>query len=394
MIIQTGLDLLQGNVSSYFKKGERLGLLSHQVAVTQDFKSILEVFRESEVTALFGPEHGFSEAVQDMISVDDSLTRSPLCPEISSTSIPVFSLYGKSADSFTPSEDSLKLIDTMVCDFRDVGARYYTYVWTALIAAEKVLSSGRRFIVLDSPNPLGGRKIEGTPQEKGYESFVGWKSLPVMHSLTIGEILTMFIPERLKKNFEVVKIKNWERHMSFPDYSDSWIPPSPNMPSFTTAVVYPGMCLLEATGISEGRGTTRPFEVFGAPGLDTYSLKKQLDWLPGVYLREISFTPAFQKHSGELCKGLWVHVTDVEKFQPYHSGLSILAALKKVYPGFRWRDKPYEFVEDIPAIDLLTGTSGIRKAIDSEISPESVFYMCREINQDMLRKLEDARLYQ
>ncbi|MBU1220903.1 DUF1343 domain-containing protein [Myxococcota bacterium] len=373
--------------SKWISGGERIGLLSHQAAIDERFHNILDVLKSGGINpvALFGPEHGFSTGAQDMISVSD---------ESGNEATPVFSLYGNTIESLEPTDTALDLVDLVICDLRDVGSRYYTYIWTALIAATKVLRLKKRFIVLDYPAVLDGITLEGTPQKTGFESFVGFKPVPVRHGMTLGEILNMFLPEDLKSGFTVVPCTGWKRTMLLSQTSFPFNWPSPNMPSFNTALVYPGMCLIEATTLSEGRGTTRPFEVIGAECLDATAIIKELHFLEGVTLREVGFTPAFHKYSGRFCNGIMLHVTDPVRFKPFHTGLAIIAAIKKVNPEiFEWRRKPYEFVMDIPAIDLLTGSDEFRKAVDSNIHPVDAWGMLTDIPDDFIEKRKEFLIY-
>lgn len=383
----SGLSNFIKDPSRWISDGERIGLLSHQAAIDEGFHNILDVLKAGGVNpvALFGPEHGYQTGAQDMISVSD---------ESGQDSTPVFSLYGNTVESLEPSDSSLDLVDLVICDLRDVGSRYYTYIWTALIAATKVLQRKKRFIVLDYPAVLDGVTLEGTPQKPGFESFVGFKPVPVRHGMTLGEILNMFLPEDLKSGFTVVPCLGWERNMLLSKTSLPFNWPSPNMPSFATALVYPGMCLIEATTLSEGRGTTRPFEAIGAEGLNTTALIKELQFLEGITLREIGFTPAFHKYQGRLCNGIMLHVKDPISFKPFHAGLAIIAAVKKVSPEvFEWRRKPYEFVMDIPAIDLLTGSDEFRNAVDLNIEPQDAYSMLGKIPVEFIEKRKEFLLY-
>jgi molybdopterin-guanine dinucleotide biosynthesis protein MobB len=340
--------------------GLRVGLLSHPAGVTTRLEDSWRVLRKLpgvRLVRLFGPEHGIDGRAQDMVSVGDETH-----PE---TGLPVRSLYGKSRESLAPSAADLSELDVLVCDLQDVGSRYYTFVWTICLALEACARAGKRVVVCDRPNPLGGAR-EGEPQREGFLSFVGLGPVPVRHGLTAGEIARLYAERnRLDVDLRVVPMAGWARSVGWP--ADlAWVPPSPNMPSADTAFVYPGACLVEATNLSEGRGTTRPFEQVGAPFLDAARLAERLNaaGLPGVFFRPVHFLPAFHKHAGKTCHGVFLHVTDRGAFRPYETGIRLLEAAREEAPGkFSWRREAYEF-EDRPAIDLLTGSPELRELVD------------------------------
>jgi uncharacterized protein YbbC (DUF1343 family) len=283
-----------------------------------------------------------------------------------SSEVPVFSLYGDDASDLSPKPEWVRDLDAVVIDLQDVGSRYYTYVWTAALMMKVAASVGTEVIVLDRPNPLGGVRVEGAPQRDGYLSFVGLYPVSVRHGLTIAELLG-WVRERegIERDvLRVVPMDGWQRAMTFPETGLPWVMPSPNMPTFDTAVVYPGGCLIEGTLLSEGRGTTRPFELWGAPSLDLEPLLS-LD-LHGFTLRPVEFQPTFQKHADQSCRGVQVHVTDAWVARPYEAYLKMLGAvLPTLPPSARWRTEEYEFVTDRPAIDLLTGGPEFRSAVDA-----------------------------
>lgn len=368
-MIRTGLERLLAAPERL--RGRRYALLSHgaSLAVAADGSlhpgHVALVRCGGPPAVLFGPEHGFYGVEQDMVPAAGA--RDPL------TGLPVRSLYGDSVDSLVPQPEVFDDLDLLVVDLQDVGARYYTYaataVWTAAVARE----TGCEVWVLDRPNPLGGAAVEGNLPAPGLDSFVGAFRLPVRHGLTLAELVLLEARRRgwdagPGTGLEVIGMEGWRRSMRWPDTGRPWLAPSPNMPSFETALVYPGACLLEATRLSEGRGTTRPFLWTGASGLDVRGLLEDLDTLdlPGVRFLPVWFRPGFQKHRGELCGGVeWV-VTDPDAFRPYRTGVELLAAIRRVSPEvFAWRDEPYEFVTDRPALDLLTGGSECREALES-----------------------------
>jgi len=365
--VRTGLDRVAEGDSKAVRlmAGRNIGLLAHAASVDRSFRSAATVLRAAgaEISALFGPEHGFAGAAQDMVGVgsdDDS-------------EVPVYSLYGDDASDLSPKPEWLRSLDAIVIDLQDVGSRYYTYVWTAALTMKVAASVGTDVIVLDRPNPLGGVRVEGAPQRTGYLSFVGLYPVSVRHGLTIAELLQWVCDhDRLDREaLHIVPMDGWQRGMTFGETGLPWVMPSPNMPTLDTAVVYPGGCLIEGTTLSEGRGTTRPFELWGAPGLDISPLLA-LD-LHGVALRPVELVPTFQKHAGVACAGVQVHVTDPWVFRPYETYIRMLAAvLPSLPPGSRWRTEEYEFVSDRPAIDLLTGGPELRTAIDEAEAVDEV----------------------
>jgi len=292
------------------------------------------------------------------------------------TGLPVVSLYGESEASLAPSDAALAGLDVLVADLADVGARYYTFYATIVRAIEAAARAGLRVVVCDRPNPLGGVLIEGNIVAPAYRSFVGELPVPNRHGMTVGELCRFAVAERgLAAELAVVPCAGWSRAEWWGETGLPWVLPSPNMPTLETATVYPGMCLVEGTNLSEGRGTTRPFELAGAPWLDGPALAAQLArWeLPGVLFRPVRFLPAFQKHAGTECQGVQLHVTDRLAFRPVRTGIAFLAAARAQDPGrFRWREEPYEFVADRPAIDLLAGGPGWREAIETGIEPSVI----------------------
>jgi uncharacterized protein YbbC (DUF1343 family) len=358
--VLSGLDRLAmgDEVVCGLVRGRRIGLLAHAASVTQRFVPALDVVRAQggRVKALFGPEHGWAGSAQDMIAVGPS-----------AGALPVHTLYGATESSLSPTPEMLAGLDAIVIDLSDVGARYYTFVWTAALAMQAAAKAGVETIVLDRPNPLGGDVLEGAPQRPGYRSFVGLYDVPVRHGMTLGELCRMVreLEGLDERALTLVAMRGWRRAMRFRHTGLPWIQPSPNMPTEDTATVYPGGCLLEGTNASEGRGTTRPFEVFGAPGLGGEALRDRVGPIDGAALRPLAFEPTFHKHARTLCGGVQVHVTDGRRFAPYAAYLRILMAMRELSPGFRWRTETYEFVSDRPAIDLLTGGPEARIAIDA-----------------------------
>ncbi len=354
-------------------RGRRVGLLCHPASVDSRLVHAVDRLVACGIRPrrLFGPEHGVRGEAQDMIGVCGDEDRR--------TGIPVTSLYGSTVDSLVPSPEALADIDVMLVDLQDVGSRYYTFIWTMALCMQAAARAGVAVVVLDRPNPIAGVAVEGGEVSPEAESFVGLGSLPVRHGLTIGEVARLIraglpwggprFKAPLDLDLTVVAMRGWQRSDYFDGTGLPWVLPSPNMPTVETALVYPGQCLLEGTNVSEGRGTTRPFEIFGAPFIDGYALAEQLarESLPGVGFRPLSFRPTFHKFAGQVCGGVQVHVTERLRFRPYRTGVAILRALRRLGgDAFHWRTEPYEFVADRPAIDLLAGGPEIRVGVDEQ----------------------------
>ena len=346
-------------------RGRRVGLIANPTAVDFELRHAADLLAARSgvtLTALFGPEHGVRGDAQDMIGVGAAVD--------ARTRLPVHSLYGHDAASLAPTAAMLDDVDVLVYDVQDVGSRYYTFVWTMVLAMRACARAGKAFVVLDRPNPIGGALVEGGAIAPGHDSFVGLVSCPNRHGLTAGEIARWrAAEEQLDLELEVVGMTGWRRDMMFGDTGLPWVMPSPNMPTVDTALVYPGMCLVEGSELSEGRGTTRPFELAGAPELDGHALAEALAELPGARFRPVTFTPTFQKHAGQSCGGVQIHVTDARTFRPYLTGVAWLRAARGLLGDrFAWRTRAYEFVDTIPAIDLLTGSAQVREGIDAGAS--------------------------
>jgi uncharacterized protein YbbC (DUF1343 family) len=357
--VRAGLDVLVSRLSSLLV-GQRVGLLCHQASITRDLVHAAEVIRrlgKVRLTALFAPEHGLAGAAQD---------HAHIAPEYDRTrGLRVHSLYGKRLE---PTAAMLRDIDVLVVDLQDVGARYYTFTWTTALAMRACARAGKPVIVLDRPNPLGGERLEGNWPDPRFASFVGLYPLPNRHGMTIAE-LAAYLNEThaLGADLTVVPMDGWRRHMLWEDTELPWVAPSPNMPTPDTARVYPGGCLLEGTNLSEGRGTTRPFEWVGAPYLDGARLAAALErrGLPGVRFRPVGFEPAFHKWKGRVCGGVQVHVTDWDRFRSYTTYLALIIEARRQAPrAFRWKRPPYEFQWKKLPIDLLCGGETTRRAIE------------------------------
>jgi uncharacterized protein YbbC (DUF1343 family) len=363
--ILTGLDVL---VAQDFApmEGMRIGLVTHPAAVDARLRHAIELFsmaRQVKLAAIFGPEHGLLGKAQDLIAVSES--EPPTGP-----AVPVFSLYGATAESLRPKASQLKGLDALVIDMQDIGSRYYTFQATMRYCLEVALPLGMLVFVLDRPNPLGGTVIEGPAVRKGFESFVSAHDLATRHGLTIGELAMLYQQELELEPGElrVITCEGWKRTEYFDETGLPWVLPSPNMPTLDTALVYPGQCLLEGTNLSEGRGTTRPFELCGAPWLDAARLARRMNdvKLPGVRFRAAWFRPTFQKHAGQDCGGVQLHVTDRASYQPVRTSLALLAAMREMSGAhFAWRTEVYEFVSHPIAIDLLFGSNRERTHLEA-----------------------------
>jgi uncharacterized protein YbbC (DUF1343 family) len=361
--VLTGLDVLAREEFASLR-GRRVGLVANAATVDAKLRhavDLLATASQVELAALFGPEHGLFGQAQDLIGVPDE--REPRY------GLPVHSLYGDSIESLRPTSAQLHGLDTLVIDLPDIGCRYYTFAATMLMCLEAAAALRISTIILDRPNPLGGIEVEGPALQPRFRSFVGYAPLATRHGLTLGEVARLCAQENgIAEHVRVVPCENWQRSMTFAQTGLPWVLPSPNMPAPETALVYPGQCLLEGTNLSEGRGTTRPFELCGAPWLDPYELGRRLNeaQLPGVVFRPTFFRPAFHKFAGQTCGGVQLHVTDRSAFRPVRTGLAVLATMRHMSGSrFAWRQETYEFVKDIPAIDLLFGSDRERLGLEA-----------------------------
>jgi uncharacterized protein YbbC (DUF1343 family) len=360
--MRTGLERLLEDPRRYLG-GARAGLVANPTTVDRELRHAadhLHAHRDVNLRMLFGPEHGIRGAAQDMVGVGGGRDHVTGLPEVS--------LYGMTFDSLSPTPAHLAEIDVLVFDVQDVGARYYTYAATMALCMRAARKAGVKVVVLDRPNPIGGLQVEGGGIKPGLENFCGLYPVPQRHGLTVGELARLYNTTfGIGCDLDVLACEGWRRSQYFDETGLPWVMPSPNMPTLDTAIVYPGMCLLEATNLSEGRGTTRPFELFGAPFIDGRALAAELEsyGLAGVRLRPCTIEPAFHKHARTACGAVQLHVTDRGAFDAYRTGLAVLVAVRKLWPReFAWRTERYEFRDDVPAIDLLTGDPAVREAID------------------------------
>ncbi|MBI3400691.1 MAG: DUF1343 domain-containing protein [Acidobacteria bacterium] len=349
--------------------GKRIGVACNPASVDRDLRHIADrIFTHAgaRLAAIFGPQHGFRSDVQEnMIETGhaiDDIRR-----------VPVYSLYSETRE---PTAQMLRDVDVLVIDLQDVGTRIYTYIYTmanCLIAARK---HGKKAIVCDRPNPIGGVAVEGPMLVKGFESFVGMYPIPVRHGMTIGEVARLFNEEfGIGADLEVVAMEGWHREMYFDATGVPWVLPSPNIPTLDSAIVYPGTVLFEGTNVSEGRGTTRPFELIGAPwvvGEHFADALNRLD-LPGVRFRPVVFEPTFHKHARTACGGCQIHVLDRSTFRPVETGVALLEAFRAAgRDRFAWREPPYEYEATRPPIDILAGSPALREAIEAGVSASDI----------------------
>ncbi|MCU0655063.1 MAG: DUF1343 domain-containing protein [Polyangiaceae bacterium] len=390
--MRVGLDRLTHHAALLARlKATRVGLLAHPASADHQLRHVSEVLEAHGVQprVFFGPEHGYGGEAQYMETVGDA--RHP------ETGAPVISLYGDTFASLLPRDEHLDLIDLLVVDLADVGSRYYTFVWTALLAARAAARRGVHTLILDRPNPLG-RAREGRSNE--LRSFVGLEPLPVRHGFTVGEIVAHFLeqdglPLGPDGACSVLPVRGLDDDADGWSWDRPFLLTSPNMPTLDTALVYPGGCLLEGTNLSEGRGTTRPFELIGAPWLDHRRLAARLNscGLPGFVARPVTFCPTFQKFAGQTCRGIQIHPTDRRTFAPYATYLTLLGMVCAMHPeAFAFRTDLYEFIDDIPALDLLSGSPRARLAFQRGDDPVAVARDLSAVDFVNLPSLEQAMI--
>jgi uncharacterized protein YbbC (DUF1343 family) len=362
MTVKVGLDVFLDDQLDLIRD-QRVGIIVHPASINSRLESTRDLlFKHPDIhlTTILGPQHGIQGETQDnMIEWEDF--HDPV------TDLPVYSLYGKTR---SPTEEMFQDVDVVVFDLQDVGARYYTYVHTLALVMEACREQEKSLVVLDRPNPINGVATEGTVLEPEFSSFVGLYPLAMRHGMTTGELARYLNHEfQIDCQLEVVKMQGWRRDMFFSDTQLPWVLPSPNMPTLETAIVYPGMCLLEGTNISEGRGTTRPFELSGAPWINPTQLVRDLNRmeLPGLVFRPVHFTPTFHKWAEERIGGVQIHVANRGEFRPVLTGLALLTLYRKMGEGrFAWKRPPYEYETEKLPIDILCGTDRIRKLIEAE----------------------------
>lgn len=340
----------------------RFGLLMNQASVGRRFRYSCDLLAEAfpgRLRAIFSPQHGlWGEQQANMVASPHGT--------FPALGVPVYSLYGETRK---PTPEMLDGLECFVVDLQDVGCRVYTFIWTVSLCLEACAEAGVPVVILDRPNPLGGETVEGPPLEPAFASFVGRAAIPMRHGLTIGELARQVNEElNIGAELHVVPMTGWRRSMLWPETGRTWISPSPNLPRFESVLVYPGQVLLEGTSLSEGRGTTTPFEVCGAPFVDPARWLEALAGFepPGVTFRPVRFVPTFDKWAGESCGGLILHVRDPRAFRPYRTTLALIASARRLWPGeFRWLDPPYEYETEKPPIDIISGSDRLRTAIDA-----------------------------
>jgi uncharacterized protein YbbC (DUF1343 family) len=342
-------------------RGARVGLVCNQASVDHDFRHAADLFHEHpdiQLTALFGPQHGIRGDVQDnMIETGHAID--------GRTDLPIYSLYSETRE---PTEDMLSDVDVIVVDLQDVGCRIYTFAYTMANCMRAARKLNKKVIVCDRPNPIGGDAVAGNVLDADCTSFVGQFSTPTRHGMTMGELARLFNQHfSIECDLEIIEMDGWARCLWYDQTDGPWVLPSPNIPTPDTAIVFPGTVHLEGTQMSEGRGTTRPFELVGAPYIDADNFADSLTklGLPGVYFRSCVFMPTFQKHGGKACGGVQIHVTDRVQFEPVSTGVAIVKTAFDMYPeAFRWKDPPYEYEHDRNPFDVIAGTTTLRNQIE------------------------------
>ncbi|HON92481.1 MAG: DUF1343 domain-containing protein [Phycisphaerae bacterium] len=358
-VVRTGLDNV-GQHKGLFE-GKRIGIIANHTSYNSEGKHIVDVFRAMSgvrVVALFGPEHGFRGLEEAGATIDNQTD--------AATGLPIHSLYGQTRK---PTPQMLADVDVLVFDIQDVGARFYTYLYTMSLAMEAAAENGKRFVVLDRPNPLGGVQVEGPVLEPQFATFVGLYPIPVRYGLTVGELAKMingegWLAKGVKADLTVVPLTRWKRGLWYNQTGLRFIKPSPNMPDLETATLYPGLCLIEGTNLSEGRGTPKPFRQFGAPWIDSSALAARLNALnlAGLRFAPTSFAPTSSKHQGKQCHGVEITLVDRNRLEPFWAGVLIVNEIRRMYPDqFEWNASHF---------DRLCGTATIREAITSRTSPE------------------------
>jgi uncharacterized protein YbbC (DUF1343 family) len=350
-------------------RASRVGLVCNQASILPDFKHVADAFLENTefaLTVLFGPQHGIRGDVQDnMIETPHTIDRE--------TGIPVYSLYSETRE---PTEEMLADLDIIVFDMQDVGCRIYTFIYTMANCMRAAKKFGKKVVVCDRPNPINGLQVEGNMLEEEFASFVGQYPMPTRHGMTCGELALMFNDHHgIGCDLEVVKMDGWERNFWFEQTGLPFVMPSPNIPTVDTCVIFPGTVHIEGTEVSEGRGTTKPFELVGAPYIDPVIYKRELDklGLPGVAFRSTYFQPTFQKHGRVTCGGVQIHMTDREALRPVITGVAVMKAAFDLYPDdFLWKQTAYEYVFDKNPIDVVAGTDKLRKQLEAGETVEAI----------------------
>ncbi|HLL76852.1 MAG TPA: DUF1343 domain-containing protein [Pyrinomonadaceae bacterium] len=350
-------------------RGARIGLVCNQASVSHELRHVADLFAGAgdwKLTTLFGPQHGIRGDVQDnMVETEHSTD--------AETGMPVYSLYSETRE---PTEKMLEEVDAIVFDLQDIGCRIYTFVYTLANCMRAAKKFGKKVVVCDRPNPINGVDVAGTVLEPEYASFVGQFPLATRHGMTVCELAKMFNEHwGIGCELELVLMEGWERNLWLDETDAPWVLPSPNIPTLDSATVFPGTVHLEGTQVSEGRGTTRPFELIGAPYVDPAKLARELNelGLPGVYFRANSFQPTFQKHAGMTCGGVQIHVLDRQTFEPVIAGVAAAKVIYELYTDkFKWKEPPYEYVYDRNPFDVIAGTNKLRESFEAGESLEAI----------------------
>ncbi len=366
--VELGLEKLLEE-SRALTRGARVALICNQASVDHSFRHAADLLHEHpdvNLRALFGPQHGIRGDVQDnMIETEHGVDRK--------TGLPVYSLYSETRE---PTDAMLQDVDTLIFDMQDVGCRIYTFIYTLANCMRAAQRLGKRVIVCDRPNPINGADMAGNILEPEFASFVGQFPLPTRHGMTVGELARMFNEHfKIGCDLEIVPMSGWRRELWHDETDAPWVLPSPNMPTLDSATVFPGTVHFEGTQVSEGRGTTRPFELIGAPYIDPDAYADRLNSLrlPGVFFRSCAFQPTFQKHGGVTCGGVQIHVLDRKVFEPWVMGIAMAKSVNDMYPNdFRWKVPPYEYVYDKNPFDVISGTAKIREAFEEGIELEQI----------------------
>jgi len=390
MKIETGLERFLQKDFNRFKK-LRLGLLCNQASVDKTLKHASELLTQKSlklnITCFIGPQHGIRGEKQDnMVESDDFID-----PK---TKLPVYSLYGASRK---PTPQILKDLDAFVIDLQDIGCRIYTFMYTMLYCMEAAKAHGKKVIILDRPNPIGGTQVEGNTLDMRFSSFVGLFPMPTRHGMTMGELAQMF-NEQLNINcdLEIILLKGWKRNLYSETWGRQWVPPSPNIPVAASAETFPGTVHFEGTNISEGRGTTMPFLYLGAPYINSDLIAEKMNKLklPGVYFRAIYFQPTFHKGKDQVCGGVHFHVLDRKKFNAFEAGIYLLSIISQTHPeSFNWKQPPYEYEKEKMPIDLIAGTDELRSVIEARQSVKKFLEKSQEDAKSFLKLRKPYLLY-
>ncbi|HAM08686.1 MAG: hypothetical protein A2X05_10495 [Bacteroidetes bacterium GWE2_41_25] len=359
-MVTTGLESFLNNIPSELK-GKRAGVLCHSSSITSDFSHVIDVFhdlKEFKLSAVFGPQHGLHGQTQDNM-IEWQSERHP------EYDIPLFSLYGEHRK---PTRGMLNELDALIVDLQDTGTRIYTYIWTVKLCMEACAEAGIPIWVLDRPNPVGRLPCDGPVLKEAFFTFVGGACIPLCHRMTMGE-MALWIKDKYHPScdLKIIRMENWKRSLLYSETGLPWVLPSPNMPTLQTAIVYPGTVLIEALNLSEGRGTTLPFELFGAPFINSEKLRRNLinRKINGCAFRIHNYIPTFHKFCGQLCNGMQIHVTDISIFKPVETAVEIFDAIIETSApeSLSFIPPPYEYERKLMPFDILSGDSGIREVL-------------------------------